>query len=148
MSTKFDDYFPLGFEVILDVEINVQHFVETPSQICCCPLCVKHKNEIKIKFITQHETQCKMLMYASLTNLEEIFPTKLISWNEISKCMFFVLKVLAYNFGITCIPFFHMHDNPIYLCKLNNYFNWIFFLQEIFAQDNVYSKLRERFSNF
>jgi len=33
-------------------------------------------------------------MYAcltSLTNLEEIFPIKLTSWNEISKCMFFVL---------------------------------------------------------
>jgi hypothetical protein len=112
--------------VIPDVEIDVQHFVETPSQICCRPLCMKHKNEIKIKFMTQHKTQWKMLMYVcstSLTDSEEIFPIKPINWNEISKCMFSVLKALAYIFGTTCIPFFHMHDNLIYLCKLNNYSN-------------------------
>jgi len=116
MSLEFDDYFPLGCEVIPNVEIDVQHFVETPSRIHCRPLCVKHKNEIKIKFMTQHKIQWKMLMYAcltSLTNSKEIFPTKPTSWNEISKCMFFVLKALAYSFGATCIPFSHMHDNPI-----------------------------------
>jgi hypothetical protein len=56
MSAKFNDYFPLGFEVILGVEIDVQHFVETPSRIHCRPLYVKHKNEIKIKFMTQYKT--------------------------------------------------------------------------------------------
>jgi hypothetical protein len=56
MFLEFDDCFALGSEAILDVEIDVQHFVETPSQICCCPLCMKHKNEIKIKFMTQHKT--------------------------------------------------------------------------------------------
>jgi len=35
MSAKFDDYFPLGSEVIPNVEIDVQHFVETPSRIRC-----------------------------------------------------------------------------------------------------------------
>jgi hypothetical protein len=82
MFLKFDDCFALGSEVIPDVEIDVQHFVETPSQICCRPLCMKHKNEIKIKFVTQHKTQWKMLMYAcsmSLTDSEEIFPTKPIN---------------------------------------------------------------------
>jgi len=65
-------------------------------------------------------------MYACSTGLidsEEIFPTKPTSWNEISKCMFYILKALPYNFGATCIPFSHMHDNPIYLCELNKYFS-------------------------
>jgi hypothetical protein len=56
MSAEFDDCFPLGFEVIPNVEIDVQHFVEMPSWIHCRRLCVKHKNEIKIKFMTQHKT--------------------------------------------------------------------------------------------
>jgi hypothetical protein len=43
MFAKFDDCFPLGSEVIPDVEINVQHFVEMPSRICYRPLCVKHE---------------------------------------------------------------------------------------------------------
>jgi hypothetical protein len=55
MSAKFDDYSPLGFKVILDIKIVVQHFVEAPSHMCYCPLCVKHKNEIKI--MTQHNIQ-------------------------------------------------------------------------------------------
>jgi hypothetical protein len=55
MSTKFDDYCSLSFKVIPDVEIVVQRFVETPSRICCRPLCMKRKNEIKIKFMTQHK---------------------------------------------------------------------------------------------
>jgi hypothetical protein len=65
-------------------------------------------------------------MYACLVNLtdsKEIFPTKPTSWNEISKCMSSILKALACSFGYTCILFSHMRDNPIYLCKLNNYFN-------------------------
>ncbi len=56
MFAEFDDFFSLGFEVILDVEIDVQRFLEAPPWICCRPLCVKHKNEIKIKFMTQHKT--------------------------------------------------------------------------------------------
>jgi len=31
MFAEFDDCFPLYFEAILDVEIDVQHFVEAPS---------------------------------------------------------------------------------------------------------------------
>jgi hypothetical protein len=55
MFAEFDDYFSLGSEVIPDVEIDVQHFVEAPPWIHCRPLCVKHKNKIKIKFMTQHK---------------------------------------------------------------------------------------------
>jgi len=62
-------------------------------------------------------------VFGEFNRFKEIFPTKPISWNEISKCMFSVLKALACSFGDACIPFFHMRDNPIYLCKLNNSFN-------------------------
>jgi hypothetical protein len=92
MSAEFDDFFPLGSKAIPNVEIIVQHFIETPLRICYHPLCVMHKNEIKIKFMTQHKTQWKMPMYACLASLmdpEEISPIKPISWNEVSKCMFF-----------------------------------------------------------
>jgi hypothetical protein len=37
MSTKFDDYCSLGSKAILNVEIVVQHFVETPSRIYSRP---------------------------------------------------------------------------------------------------------------
>jgi len=76
MFPEFDDCFALCSQVIRNVEIDVQHSAETPSQICCRPLCMKHKNEIKIKFMTQHKTQWKMLMYAcsrSLTDSKEVF---------------------------------------------------------------------------
>jgi hypothetical protein len=37
MFAKLDDYFPLGFKAIPNVKIVVQHFVQTPSQMCCRP---------------------------------------------------------------------------------------------------------------
>jgi hypothetical protein len=86
-------FFPLELLVVLDVELPIQRFVETPSWIGCYPLCIKHENEMKIKFMTQDKTKWKMPMYTclvSLTNSDEIFPTKPMSWNEISKCVFFV----------------------------------------------------------
>ncbi len=48
----------------------------------------------KIKFMTQHKTQWKMPMYAcsmNLTNLEEIYPIRPMSWDEILNCMFPIL---------------------------------------------------------
>jgi hypothetical protein len=94
ISKKFDKFFPLELLVVLHVELPIQRFVEAPSRIRCYPLCIKHKNDIKIKFMTQHKTKWKMPMYTcliNLTNSEEIFPTKPMNWNEISKCVFFVL---------------------------------------------------------
>jgi hypothetical protein len=94
MLNKFDDCFPLGLMEILEVELPSQHFVEAPSHIRCRPFCMKHKNEIKMKFLTQHKTQWKMPMYAclaSLINPKEIYPRRPTSWDEISNCMCFIL---------------------------------------------------------
>jgi hypothetical protein len=92
MFAKFDNFFPLGSKAIHDVKIVVQCFIEASFKICYHASCVKHKNDIKIKFMTQHKTKWKMPMYVCLTSLtdpKEIFPIKPISWNEVSKCMFF-----------------------------------------------------------
>jgi hypothetical protein len=94
ISKMFDNFFPLELFTVLDVELLIQRFVEAPSRIRCYPLCIKHRNGIKIKFMTQHKTKWKMPMYTcliSLINSKENFPTKPTNWNEISKCVFFVL---------------------------------------------------------
>jgi hypothetical protein len=94
MSNEFDNYFPLGPEAILDVELPIQSFIEALSLDMMLTSLHEKQDKIKIKFIIQNKTQWKMPMYAcpmSLTNPHEVLPTKPTSWNKISKCMFFVL---------------------------------------------------------